>query len=96
MHVGIEQLLDVKRELGRFGEWRNLGLNLRLSPSLLGVIEKDYWQASERLDAVLSQWLKWNYDSKKFGAPSWGRLADAVKPIDHALAIAIRDRHVKS
>ena len=95
MHsVAIEQLVDVKRKLGDFPQWKSLGLNLGLPCSTLKVIENDYRFTDERaLLAVLTEWLKQNYDLEKYGLPSWSRLADAVERIDHALAIAIKERH---
>ena len=88
-----EHLVDVKRELCPFASWKNLGLNLGLSPKRLEVIENDYRRTDDWLQAVLLEWLKRNYDLDKYGLPSWRRLAEAVKPIDHALALTIQDRH---
>ena len=85
--------MDVERELGNFPRWKSLGLNLGLLWSKLEVIERDYKFTDEQLQAVLTEWLKQNYDLEKYGLPSWSRLADAVEPIDHALAIAIKKRH---
>ena len=88
-----EHLADVKHQLGHFAQWKDLGLNLGLSPLCLEVIEKDHKWASEQLEAVLLQWLKKNYNLNKYKPPSWSRLADAVEPINCALAIAIKERH---
>ena len=88
-----EDLADVKRELGPFAQWRDLGLNLGLSPSRLEVIEEDYARANARLHEVLLHWLKRNYKVDRHGSPSWNRLAEAVEPISHALAIDIRENH---
>ena len=93
MCVATEDLADVKRELGPFVAWKDLGLNLGLSPPRLEVIEEDYTLASKRLDAVLFYWLRKNYNVDRYGLPSWSRLAQAVEPIDRALAINIRERH---
>ena len=88
-----EQLVDVKNEIGHFAQWRALGLNLRLPASSLEVIEEDYRRTDERVAAVLLQWLRENYNVQKYGPPSWGQLADAVEPINHALASTIKERH---
>ena len=85
--------MDVKRELGDFAQWKDLGLNLGLSPSSLEVIEEDHRWASERLEAVLLRWLRRNYNLDKYNPPSWIGLADVVKPINHALAVSIKERH---
>ena len=36
-----EHLVDVKNELGHFVKWKTLGLNHRLCPASLEVIEED-------------------------------------------------------
>ena len=91
--LATEHLVDVKHELGPFSRWKVLGLNLGLSPESLEVIENDYRRTDDQLEAILLQWLKRNYDLDKYGLPSWRQLAEAVKPIDHALASTIKDRH---
>ena len=88
-----KHLVDVKHELCPFARWKELGLNLGLSPESLEVIEYDSSRTDDWLHAVLLQWLKRNYDLDKFGLPSWRQLTEAVKPIDHALASTIKDRH---
>ena len=90
MCIATEDLVAVKRELGDFAQWKQLGLNLGLSPSRLEVIEEDYTHVNERLDAVLLQWLKRNYKQGKSEFSSWSRLAEGVEPINRALAITIR------
>ena len=91
--IGTEQLLDVKKEVGKFAEWSDLGLNLGLSVESLEVIRKDYQWTKDRLEAVLLQWLRRDYDLDKYGSPSWSRLAGAVEPINRVLAIRIRESH---
>ena len=85
--------MDVKKEIGRFAKWKDLGLQLGLSIESLEVIERDYRWTEDQLEAVLLQWLRRDYDVKKYGSPSWSGLANAVEPINHALAIRIRERH---
>ena len=91
--LATKHLVDIKYELCPFARWKALGLNLGLSPESLEVIENDYRQTEGQLEAVLLQWLKRKYDLNEFRSPSWGRLAEAVKPIDHALALTIQERH---
>ena len=86
--------MDIKCELGDFAHVNQLGLNLRISPQCLEVIERDYRWTSEQLGAVLLQWLKGNYDQDKYGVASWSVLVHALEPIDHALALAIKKRHL--
>ena len=92
-YIATEDLVDVKQELGDFVNWYDLGLNFRLSPDSLDMIEEDHRSTKKRLQAVLLQWLRKGYNIQKYGLPSWAALADAVKPINHALAMTIKDRH---
>ena len=59
----------------------------------LEVIERDYRWTNEQLEAVLTEWLKMNYDMEEYELPSWRQLANAVEPIDCALAIATNEHH---
>ena len=93
LFLAAEDLAVVKRELGPFVQWNNLGLNLGLSPSRLEVIKVDHTGTDQRLEAVLLHWLRKNYKVDEYGSPSWNRLAEAVEPFDRALAIAIRKKH---
>ena len=92
-HLATKHLADVKRELGPFTHWNDLGLNLGLAPECLEVINIDYRRTNDRLEAVLLQWLNRNYDLDKYGLPSWRQLGAALKPINHALALTIEERH---
>ena len=91
--IATDQLVEVIHELGDFAQWDTLGLNLGLSPSSLEVIEEDYRFAHERLKAVLLRWLRRKYNLEKYNLPSWIGLADAVEPINRALAITIKEQH---
>ena len=79
--------------------WKYIGLALRLSPALLETIESDRGNLQDRLTEVLTQWLNHNYDTKRFGEPTWELLAEAVgHPAggnNSALADEIRQRHSK-
>ena len=86
--------MDVKHELGHFSEWYDLGLNLGLSPKHLKVIERNYTMANDRLNEVLLEWLKKNYNLEKHDLPSWSALVNAVEPIDCDLALIIKKRHL--
>ena len=92
-HIANEDLLAVKQELGEFAKWYSLGLHLGLSPDSLEIIEQDERLTEGRVRAVLLKWLRKEYNVEQYGSPSWKRLADAIKPINHALAKSIRDRH---
>ena len=92
-YTATEYLLVVKQELGEFTEWYDLGLHLGLSPDSLDVIEEDHRRTKGRVRAVLLKWLRKEYNVEQYGSPSWNTLALAVKPINCALSLTIKDRH---
>ena len=77
--------------------WKDIGLALRLDPDKLDEIEKDNRHSSNCLTKVLTLWLKKNYNTERFGEPSWELLAAAVGNRaggnDSALAEEIAERH---
>ena len=76
----IDDLFDVKRKLEPVAaRWKSLGLALRLDPDKLKVIERNDRDCSDCLTEVLTLWLKKNYNSRRFGEPSWELLATAVR-----------------
>ena len=95
-HTAIDHLQAIEEELhvGAFAKWDSLGLNLGLSFDRLEVIKQDERSTEGRVRAVLCDWLRKNYSVQENGLPSWKTLANAVKPIDCALARKIRDRHL--
>ena len=59
--------------------WKHIGLALRLDHSELKKIERENRDNLEDcLTEVLTLWLKRNYNTEKFGEPSWELLAKAV------------------
>ena len=91
--VATADLAQVKREMGHFAQWKDLGLNLGLSAEHLEEIQSNLQTASERLHDVLLHWLRRNYNVHDYDFPTWQQLAHAVDPINHALAINIRENH---
>ena len=94
-----DHLFDVQSELIPVAaNWRSIGIALRLKFDLLETI-KSQCSGDPRacLSNMVTEWLKRNYDVKKFGEPTWQRLVEAV---DHpaggantALAREIAGRH---
>ena len=58
--------------------WKHIGLALRLDPDELKRIETERRDPEDCLTDALHLWLKGNYDTKRFGEPSWELLARAV------------------
>ena len=79
--------------------WKDIGLALRLNPDKLDEIEKDNRDSSNCLTRALTLWLKRNYNTERFGDPSWEVLARAVAHDDGgndpALAEKIKGNSLK-
>lgn len=74
-----------------------IGTALRLSDDTLSCIKKESADDAEAMIKVVTDWLKLNYNWKRFGKPSWKALVKAVaSPIggdNTALAIKIAEKH---
>ena len=75
-----EDLFDVQSELIPVtAKWRNIGTALRLKSDVLESI-----QAASGSDplaclaSMVTEWLKRNYNVKRFGEPTWQKLVEAV------------------
>ena len=94
----LNDLFDVHYELLNVAHnWRGVGRALRLHPDLLNRIEASTTDVVRRLERVLSEWLKREYDTTRCGLPSWQLVVAAVAhPAggkDHTLAEQIAKRH---
>ena len=58
--------------------WKELGLALRLRPAVLKTIETQQTDLNSRMIDILTEWLQQNYNTDRFGLPSWKLLVDAV------------------
>ena len=59
--------------------WKHIGLALRLDQGQLKKIKKENKDdLDECLTGALTLWLNKNYNTKRFGEPSWELLAKAV------------------
>ena len=84
--------MEIKRVLGNFSRWKDLGLNLGLRASALDVIEKDHNFVEDRLREVLLRWLKRIDNIDENVCPTWSQLVNAVEPMNRALSHYIRER----
>ena len=76
----ISDLFEVKRELLPVtARWKHVGLALGLNPNTLDAIERENKDSENCLARMLTLWLKKNYNTERFGEPSWELLAKAVR-----------------
>ena len=80
INAAIDDLFNVKSELLPVtGRWKAIGLALGLKNTELKRIEKEnIHDLEDCLTDVLDLWLKGNYNTERFGEPSWELLARAV------------------
>ena len=80
------------------GRLNTFAIQLGLFPDTVEVVEKECAAVSERLQKILSEWLRRNYDTKLHGLPSWRLLCTAVASEaggrDMRLASEIADQHL--
>ena len=91
-----DDLFDVKSELTPVSaNWKSIGIALGLPIAILDCIHAE--KPSDCLTSMATEWLKRNYNEKRFGEPSWQRLVEAVGDqaggADMALAMKIASRH---
>ena len=75
-----DNLFDVKSELTPVSaNWKDIGIALRLSPDTLDRIQAgNSGDPVSCLTSMVTEWLKRNYNVKKFGEPTWQRLVEVV------------------
>ena len=77
--TGPEDLFYVKSELETvIDRWKYIGLALGLTLDQVKRIERENRDLEDCLTEVLTLWLKRNYNTERFGEPSWEMLARAV------------------
>ena len=82
--------MDVFRELFPLSaDWNIIGMLLGLPEDLLERIRANEERAENRLQKVLSGWLK-QVDPR----PTWAALAEAVEPVDQVKAQDIKTRYI--
>ena len=70
------------QELQRFAvHWKKIGRALGLAAHLLDEIEADCSTNSARLDKMIEKWIGQNYNTDRFGMPSWRTLCKAVSGV---------------
>jgi hypothetical protein len=93
LHIIVQErpkLQDVFKELLPLSaDWKTIGTLLGLPEDLLKRIKADEDRAGDRLQEVLSEWLK-QVDPR----PTWASLTEAVEPVDQAKAQQIKTRYI--
>ena len=79
-HSDLDDLFDVRKELNPVSaKWKSIGVALRLKPDVLDGIDMRYnSDPIACLTSTVTEWLKKNYNVKRFGEPTWQMLVEAV------------------
>lgn len=94
-----DDLFDVKSELNpTSANLKSIGIALRLNPNTLDCIQAgNNSDLTACLTSVVTEWLRRNYNVKKFGEPTWQQLVEVVGHpaggANKALARDIARRH---
>ena len=93
-----DDLFEILQDLASVAiKWRKIGMALGLNCNTLDKIEHVYHDPDDQLSNMVVQWLKKNYNVERFGEPTWGKLAKAVRAGagggNSALAQRIEDNH---
>ena len=93
-----DDLFDVQSELTPVAaNWKNVGIALRLKHDSLESIQVSGRNPRDCLCSMVIEWLKRNYNVRKFGEPTWQKLVEAVAHpaggSNMALATEMAKRH---
>ena len=75
-----EDLAEIMHFLGNSEtKWKEIGMALGLKENTLNRIEHENHDLMSRLRKMVLEWLKKNYNTEKFGEPTWEKLVAAVR-----------------
>ena len=94
-YVGDDDWNDVVRQCCSFAaKWEVISAYLGLSSGLIDVIKTNNPKdCNACLNDALKHWIRQNYNTKKFGEPSWRTLIDAIAMVDNKLAWRLSSCH---
>ena len=73
--------------------WDDLAIYLRLKTSVIEDIRRNNSDRFRCLLNTISQWLNQNYNTAKYGKPSWRQLAAGVRKLDGGMFKRIATAH---
>ena len=90
--VGLKDHAEIMQALSTLVKWEKLGLELGLLNPTLCAISRDHKETEACKREMLAAWLQWQDNVEQKGRPSWRRLLDALKHVNHA-ALAAEIEH---
>ena len=93
--TGIEDWNTVAIECSSLAsKWMSLGAYLGCSLKLIDQTKNEYRNDSQSCwNDLLSHWIQQDYDTKRFGAPSWRSLLKAIALVDELQFKKLASRH---
>ena len=74
-------------------KWKDIARGVGLAPDQIDEIEENERRASDRLSKVIQTWIGQNYNTQKFGLPSWRTLCKALLRCDTRLCKQLAREH---
>ena len=77
--LGFDDFFSVQSELSPVAtKWKSIGAALRLKSDVLENIAASNGDPHACMSEMVIEWLKKNYDVRKYGEPTWQRLVEVV------------------
>ena len=90
--IELKDHVTILQALTTLVEWEELGLELGLLDTTLHEISRDQKETKACKREMLAAWLQWRDNVEQKGHPSWRRLLDALKCVNHAALAAKIER----
>ena len=78
-------------------KYAQIGRNFGLAPSTIESIKENHPLAgdnSKALQEVIITWVRQDFNTKKFGLPSWQKVVEVISNFDKLLAKKIAEDHL--
>ena len=76
-------------------KYAQIGRNFGLAPSTIESIKENHpGDNSKALQEVIITWVRQDFNTKKFGLPSWRKVVEVISDFDKLLAKKIAEDHL--
>ena len=79
---------------GKAGKYADIGRGFGLAPSTIENIQENHpGDSSEALVEVIKTWIRQDFNTDKYGVPSWRKVVEVIGGFDKLLAKRIAKAH---